>query len=154
MECGYKHCNSITSLERMVRTICFSSLDLSTPQALSCNSKSLYFVKKSWRLSNLFGSNVRNSTLSMCPLISSYFPKIPSKMLQDSMGVLQEDIWKRRSGEIRLQIVLSASSIRFKYLDFSMADVGFVSVFKVKLYNLMVQICILFYPSMQSNYKV
>jgi hypothetical protein len=25
--------------------------------------------------------------------------------------------------------------MRFKYLDFSMADVGYVSVFKVNLYN-------------------
>jgi hypothetical protein len=35
-------------LERMVRTICFSSFDLSTPQALSCDSKSLNFVKDFW----------------------------------------------------------------------------------------------------------
>jgi hypothetical protein len=48
------------SLERMMRTICFSSLYLLTSQALICDSKSLYFVKKSWRLSNLFGSNVRD----------------------------------------------------------------------------------------------
>jgi hypothetical protein len=51
------------------------------------------------------------------------------------LGVLQEDIRKRRSGEIRLQIVLSASSMRFKYLDFSMADVDSVSVFMVNVYN-------------------
>jgi hypothetical protein len=50
--------NSGPSLERMVRTICFSSFDLSTPQALSCDSKSLNFVKKSWILSKIFGSNV------------------------------------------------------------------------------------------------
>jgi hypothetical protein len=36
--------NSGPILERMVRTICFSS-DLSTPQALSCDIKSLNFVK-------------------------------------------------------------------------------------------------------------
>ena len=43
--------NSGPSLERMVRTICFSSFDLSISQALSCDSKSLNFVKKSWILS-------------------------------------------------------------------------------------------------------
>jgi hypothetical protein len=31
--------------------------------------------------------------------------------------------------------------MRFKYLDFSMADVGSVSVFKVNMYNPLVQIC-------------
>jgi hypothetical protein len=31
--------------------------------------------------------------------------------------------------------------MRFKYLDFSMADVSSVSVFKVNLYNPLVQIC-------------
>jgi hypothetical protein len=36
---------------------------------------------------------------------------------------------------MRLQIVPNASSIRFRYLDFSMVDVGFVSVFMVNLYN-------------------
>jgi hypothetical protein len=84
--------NSGPSLERMVRTICFSSVDLSTPQALSCDSKSLNFVKKYWILSKLFGSNVRSSTSIMCPLISSYFPKIPSNIFQASLGVLQEDM--------------------------------------------------------------
>jgi hypothetical protein len=75
------------SLERMVRTICFSSY-LSTPQALSCDNKYVYFVNKYWRLSKLFGSNVRNSTSIMCPLISSYFPKISSMVVHASMGVL------------------------------------------------------------------
>ena len=84
--------NSIPILERMVRTICFSYFDLSTLQSLSCDSKSLNFVKKSWILSKIFGSNVRNSTSNMCPLISSYFPKSPSKVIQDSLGVLQEDM--------------------------------------------------------------
>jgi hypothetical protein len=36
---------------------------------------------------------------------------------------------------MRLQIVLNASSIRFRYLDFSMDDIGFVYVFMVNLYN-------------------
>jgi hypothetical protein len=40
---------------------------------------------------------------------------------------------------MRLQIVLNASSIRFRYLDFSMDDVNFFSIFKVKLYNPMVR---------------
>jgi hypothetical protein len=31
--------------------------------------------------------------------------------------------------------------MQFKYLDFSMADVGFVSVFKVNLYNPLVRRC-------------
>jgi hypothetical protein len=68
-----------------MRTICFSSY-LLTPQALSCDSKSLYFVKKSWRLSKLFGSNVINYTSIMCPLISSYFQNIPSMVVQNSLG--------------------------------------------------------------------
>jgi hypothetical protein len=34
-----------------------------------------------------------------------------------------------------LQIVLNASSIQFRYLDFSMADVSSVYVFKFNLYN-------------------
>jgi hypothetical protein len=42
---------------------------------------------------------------------------------------------------MRLQIVLNASSIRFRYLDFSMADVGFVSVLKFNLYNHLVHRC-------------
>jgi hypothetical protein len=84
--------NSGPSLERMVRTICFSSLYLSNPQALSCDNKSLNFVNKSWILSNHFGSNVISSTSIMCPLISSSFQKIPSKVVEDSLGVLQEDM--------------------------------------------------------------
>jgi hypothetical protein len=36
---------------------------------------------------------------------------------------------------MRLQIVLNASSIRFRYLDFYMDDVGSTYVFMVKLYN-------------------
>ena len=42
---------------------------------------------------------------------------------------------------MRLQIVLNASSIRFRYLDFYMADVGSVYVSMVNLYN----------PSMKIN---
>jgi hypothetical protein len=42
---------------------------------------------------------------------------------------------------MRLQIVRNASSIRFRYLDFSMDDFGFVYVFKVNLYNPPVQRC-------------
>jgi hypothetical protein len=42
---------------------------------------------------------------------------------------------------MRLQIVPIASSIRLRYLDFFMADVGSVSVFMVKLYNPLPQIC-------------
>jgi hypothetical protein len=80
------------SLERMVRTICFFSFDLSTPQDLSCDSKSLNFVKKYWILLNLFGSNVSSSTSKMCPLNSYYFPKIPSNVVEDSLGFLQEDM--------------------------------------------------------------
>jgi hypothetical protein len=41
---------------------------------------------------------------------------------------------------MRLQIVMNASSIRFRYLDFSMADVGYVSLFMVNLYNPLLQI--------------
>jgi hypothetical protein len=80
------------SLERMVRTICFSSLDLSTTQALSCDSKSLNFVKKYWILSKIFGSNVINSTSIMCPLILACFQKSPSQVVQASLGVLQKDM--------------------------------------------------------------
>jgi hypothetical protein len=72
--------NSGPILERMERTICFSSLYISTPQALSCDNKSLNFVNKYWILSKLFGSNVRSSTYNMCPLISYYFKNIPSKV--------------------------------------------------------------------------
>jgi hypothetical protein len=42
---------------------------------------------------------------------------------------------------MRLQIVPNASSIRFRYLDFSMDDVGSVSVFMVNLYNPLLQRC-------------
>jgi hypothetical protein len=41
---------------------------------------------------------------------------------------------------MKLQIVMNASSIRFRYLDFSMADVGFFFVFIVNLYNHPLQI--------------
>jgi hypothetical protein len=44
---------------------------------------------------------------------------------------------------MRLQIVLNASSIRFKYLDFSMVDVGSVFMFTINLYNPLLQICII-----------
>jgi hypothetical protein len=36
---------------------------------------------------------------------------------------------------MRLQIVPDALSIRFRYLDFYMVDVGFVSMFMVNRYN-------------------
>jgi hypothetical protein len=36
---------------------------------------------------------------------------------------------------MRLQIVPNASSIRFRYLDFYMADFGLVFVFMVNLYD-------------------
>ena len=42
---------------------------------------------------------------------------------------------------MRLQIVLNASSIQFKYLDFPMDYVGSVFVFKVNLYNPLFQRC-------------
>jgi hypothetical protein len=35
----------------------------------------------------------------------------------------------------KTKIALSASSMRFKYLDFSMDDVGYISIFNVNLYN-------------------
>jgi hypothetical protein len=38
---------------------------------------------------------------------------------------------------MRLQIVMNDSSILFRYLDFYMADVGSISMFMVKLYNLL-----------------
>jgi hypothetical protein len=36
---------------------------------------------------------------------------------------------------MRLHIVLNASTIRYRYLDFYMADVSYVFVFMVNLYN-------------------
>jgi hypothetical protein len=36
---------------------------------------------------------------------------------------------------VRLQIVPNSSSIRFRYLEFSMADVGSISMSMVNLYN-------------------
>jgi hypothetical protein len=42
---------------------------------------------------------------------------------------------------MRFQIVPNASSIRFRYLDFSMGGVGLVSVFMVKLYNHLLRRC-------------
>ena len=44
---------------------------------------------------------------------------------------------------MRLQIVLNASSIQFRYLDFSMVDVSSISVFKVNMYNPVVQRCMI-----------
>jgi hypothetical protein len=44
---------------------------------------------------------------------------------------------------MRLLIVLNASSIRFRYLDFFMDNVGFVFVFMVKLYNPLLQRCMI-----------
>jgi hypothetical protein len=46
---------------------------------------------------------------------------------------------------MRLQIVLNASSIRFRYLDFSMDNVGYVSMFMVNLYNPLLLICIIIF---------
>jgi hypothetical protein len=92
MECGYKYKEFRTNLGENGETICFSSFDLSTPQDLSCDNKSLNFVKKSWILSNIFGSNVSSSTSNMCPLISLCFLKRPSKVVQASLGVLQKDM--------------------------------------------------------------
>jgi hypothetical protein len=43
---------------------------------------------------------------------------------------------------MRLQIVPNASSIRFRYLGFSMADVGSVFVSMVNLYNPLLRRCI------------
>jgi hypothetical protein len=42
---------------------------------------------------------------------------------------------------MRPKIVPNASSIRFKYLDFYMDDVGSVSVFMVNLYNPLLRRC-------------
>jgi hypothetical protein len=41
---------------------------------------------------------------------------------------------------MRLHIVLTTSSIQFRYLDFSKADVGSASVLMVNLYNPLLQI--------------
>ena len=46
---------------------------------------------------------------------------------------------------MRLQIVPNASSIQFRYLDFSMADGGFVSVFMVNWYNPLPRRCIIIF---------
>jgi hypothetical protein len=42
---------------------------------------------------------------------------------------------------MRLQIILNASSIRFRYLDFS-TNVGFVFIFIDNMYNPFIQKCI------------
>jgi hypothetical protein len=42
---------------------------------------------------------------------------------------------------MRLQIVPNASSIRFRYLDFSMDEVVLVSVFIVNMYNPLIRTC-------------
>jgi hypothetical protein len=42
-----------------------------------------------------------------------------------------------------LQIVLNASSIQFRYLYFSMYDVGSLSVLKANMYNPLVQRCMI-----------
>jgi hypothetical protein len=42
---------------------------------------------------------------------------------------------------MRLQIVPNASSIQFRYLYFSMDDVGSVSIFMVNLYNPLLKRC-------------
>jgi hypothetical protein len=42
---------------------------------------------------------------------------------------------------MKLQIVMNASSIPFRYLYFSMVDVGSVFVFMVNLYNPLLRIC-------------
>jgi hypothetical protein len=52
---------------------------------------------------------------------------------------------------MRLQIVSNASSIRFRYLYFSMDDVGFSSVFMVNLYNPLLQICIIMFYFVKMN---
>jgi hypothetical protein len=44
-----------------------------------------------------------------------------------------------------LQIVLNTSSIQFTYLDFYMADVGYVSVFMVNLYNPLLRRCMIIF---------
>jgi hypothetical protein len=46
---------------------------------------------------------------------------------------------------MRLQIVLNASSIRFRYLDFYMDDVDYVSVFMVNMYNTLLLICMVIF---------
>jgi hypothetical protein len=46
---------------------------------------------------------------------------------------------------MRLQIVPNASSIRFRYLDFSMDDVGSVSMFMVNMYNHLPRRCIIIF---------
>ena len=46
---------------------------------------------------------------------------------------------------MRLQIVANAASIRFRYLDFSMDDVGSVYVFMVNLYNPLLRICMIIF---------
>jgi hypothetical protein len=69
------------------------------------------------------------------------FSKDPFQGGPGFIGSLTGRYMKKEIGEIRLQIVLSASSMRFKYLDFSMDDVSFVSIFKVNLYNPLVWRC-------------
>ena len=83
--------NSGPSLERMVRTSCFSSFDLSTPQDLSCDSKS-EFCKEILDIIEDFWIQCENIHLQhMSPHIIM-FPKSPSKVVQASLGVLHEDM--------------------------------------------------------------
>ena len=46
---------------------------------------------------------------------------------------------------MRLQIVPNTSSIRFRYLDFSMDDFGSISMFMVNWYNPLLQTCMIIF---------
>jgi hypothetical protein len=78
-------------LENIVRISYFSCLYLSIPHSPKINIKHLNLVNKSSILSKLLGSKVFNSTSSISPRISSFFPKSPSKVVHISFGVLHAE---------------------------------------------------------------
>jgi hypothetical protein len=119
----------------IVRTICFSCLDLSILEYINSQRRDLNLVNKYWTLSKFFGSKEFSSTSRKWHAISYCFPKGLDKVVQISFGVLYASMWNYRLGEIEMYRRLWTSSMQFKYLYFPTAKVHFVYMAMAIWYN-------------------
>jgi hypothetical protein len=92
MECGYEHREFKTNFGENGENHLFLLFIFISPASFELRQQILVFCKEILEIVEDFWSNVSNSTSIMSPLISSYFPKSPSKVVQASLGVLQEDM--------------------------------------------------------------
>ena len=101
-----------------IKSTNFSSF-LSIPHCLHYMTKDLNLENNRWMVSKLSGWRAINSFSKTWPLNSSCFPHSYSSFLHTSFGIFNPSRWKSNSLEIWMHMKPNATSILFRYFDFS-----------------------------------